>query len=161
MYSQIIKARRKIPYFVLGSILFIYIVISTITNIHVFNHEEISRLNQLVKRSKIANRILDTSFKKLVERDKIVFKNSIHGKDLAKSLRSLCSILVDNKVMENCLVGDIKSPYLFTNVAKFSINSSDVIDRLTIKRVLSEIYYIKGINELPLGVEFEIYSKIN
>jgi hypothetical protein len=161
MYSKIIKRKRKIPYIVLGVISFITIVILTINNIKVFNHQEIDRLKNLLEKSKTTSYILDSDLKDLIEKNKSIFKNSINDKNLANDLKTLCDTFVKNEVLKNCFVSDVKSPYQYSNVAKFTINSSDEADKLIIKRVIGQIYYIKNINELPSGVEIEIFNKIN
>lgn len=159
MYVDIIKKKKVITYIILFSVLIISLLINIFSSIENFDKKEIEKLDLLLKKEKLNHAELTIVLDEIVKKNLEIFRKSINTNDLRNNLTLLCSTLVKNEVLTDCQVGGITSPFEYSNVARFTLSSFNQVDKLIMKRLIEQIYYIKKTTESDLGVEFEVYNK--
>lgn len=159
MYVDIIKKKKVITYIILFSFLVVFLLINIVSSIENFDKKEIEKLELLLKKEKLNHVELKITLDDIVKKNLEIFRKSINTNDLRNNLTSLCDTLVKNEILSNCQVTNIISPFEYSNVAKFTLSSFNQVDKLIMKRLIEQIYYIKKTTESDLGVEFEVYNK--
>jgi hypothetical protein len=159
MYKAIIKSKRKNIYILTSIIALFIIAFSAFGNIKTFDKNELLRLENILEKTKMNNTASKVELDELIAKNNNIFRHSINDVELKDNLNTFCSTLIQSNVLKECQFSNIVSPYEYSNVAKFTINTFNKVDRLILERLISQVYYIKQITKNDTGVDFEIYNK--